>query len=118
MLTNVDDLENLIKKSMEALGGKLILYSILLVCLQTVRKDRHYSDLDYNYLEKTLDISAVSFHKVLKSSPETDAINEWGSVVCPSVTWQHNEPSMGTMTWPMPKHCWNPLHEVWLYIRT
>jgi enoyl-[acyl-carrier protein] reductase I len=79
--TNVDDLENLIKKSMEALGGKIdfILHSIGMS--PNVRKDRHYSDLDYNYLEKTLDISAVSFHKVLQSARKLDAINEWGSVV-------------------------------------
>ena len=46
-----------------------------------VRKERHYSDLDYNYLNKTLDISAVSFHKVLQTARKLDAINEWGSVV-------------------------------------
>ena len=46
-----------------------------------VRKGRHYSDLDYNMLEKTLDISAVSFHKVLQVARKLDAINEWGSVV-------------------------------------
>ena len=79
--TNVDDLENLIKKTMEVLGGKFdfILHSIGMS--PNVRKDRHYSDLDYNYLEKTLDISAVSFHKVLQTARKLDAINEWGSVV-------------------------------------
>jgi enoyl-[acyl-carrier protein] reductase I len=46
-----------------------------------VRKGRHYSDLDYNFLEKTLDISAVSFHKVLQVARKKDAINPWGSVV-------------------------------------
>jgi enoyl-[acyl-carrier protein] reductase I len=37
--------------------------------------------LDYNYLDKTLDVSAVSFHKVLQTARKLDAINEWGSVV-------------------------------------
>ncbi len=79
--TNVSDLENLIRKSMEILGGKIdfILHSIGMS--PNVRKDRHYSDLDYQYLEKTLDISAVSFHKVLQTARKLDAINEWGSVV-------------------------------------
>jgi enoyl-[acyl-carrier protein] reductase I len=79
--TNVDDLINLFEKSMEHLGGKVdfVLHSIGMS--PNVRKGRHYSDLDYNMLEKTLDISAVSFHKVLQVARKLDAINEWGSVV-------------------------------------
>jgi enoyl-[acyl-carrier protein] reductase I len=79
--TNVEDLSNLFLKSMEYLGGKIdfILHSIGMS--PNVRKERHYSDLDYNYLNKTLDISAVSFHKVLQTARKLDAINEWGSVV-------------------------------------
>lgn len=79
--TNVKDLENLFDESMKALGGKIdfILHSIGMS--PNVRKGRHYSDLDYNFLEKTLDISAVSFHKVLQVARKKDAINPWGSVV-------------------------------------
>lgn len=79
--TNVDDLRNLFIKSMELLGGKIdfVLHSIGMS--PNVRKERHYSDLDYNYLDKTLDVSAVSFHKVLQTARKLDAINEWGSVI-------------------------------------
>ena len=79
--TNVKDLENLFDESMKALSGKIdfILHSIGMS--PNVRKGRHYSDLDYNFLEKTLDISAVSFHKVLQVARKKDAINPWGSVV-------------------------------------
>ncbi len=79
--TNVDDLTNLIQKSMEHLGGKVdfILHSIGMSL--NVRKKRVYNDLNYNFLEKTLDISAVSFHKVLQTAFKLDAINDWGSVV-------------------------------------
>ncbi|MBN1820168.1 MAG: SDR family oxidoreductase [Prolixibacteraceae bacterium] len=79
--TNVEDLENLFKKSMEILGGKVdfILHSIGMS--PNVRKHRVYNDLDYNYLSKTLDISAISFHKVLQTAWKLDAINEWGSIV-------------------------------------
>ncbi|PTN05583.1 enoyl-ACP reductase [Mangrovibacterium marinum] len=79
--TNVADLENLVKQSMEILGGKIdfVLHSIGMS--PNVRKGRHYSDLDYNYLEKTLDISAISFHKVMQVCRKMDAINEWGSVI-------------------------------------
>ena len=79
--TNVDDLHNLLSQSMEIFGGKIdfILHSIGMS--PNVRKGRHYSDLDYSFLEKTLDVSAVSFHKVLQTARKLDAINEWGSVV-------------------------------------
>lgn len=79
--TNVEELKNLFAKSIEALGGKIdfVLHSIGMS--PNVRKGRHYSDLDYEMLSKTLDISAVSFHKVLQVARKLDAINEWGSVV-------------------------------------
>jgi len=79
--TSVEDLQQLFVQSMEALGGKIdfILHSIGMS--PNVRKGRHYSDLDYGMLSKTLDISAVSFHKVLQTARKLDAINEWGSVV-------------------------------------
>ncbi|MBT3382347.1 MAG: SDR family oxidoreductase [Prolixibacteraceae bacterium] len=79
--TKVEDLNNLFIESMEVLGGKIdfVLHSIGMS--PNVRKERHYSDLDYNYLDKTLDVSAVSFHKVLQTAKKLDAINEWGSVV-------------------------------------
>lgn len=79
--TSIDDLENLIEKAMEHLGGKVdfILHSIAMSL--NVRKKRDYNDLDYNFLNKTLDISAVSFHKLLQTARKKDAINDWGSVV-------------------------------------
>ncbi|MEZ7885082.1 MAG: enoyl-ACP reductase [Bacteroidales bacterium] len=79
--TKVEDLENLIIKGMEHLGGKFdfVLHSIGMS--PNVRKGRTYDDLDYAYLHQTLDISAISFHKVLQSCRKLDAINDWGSVV-------------------------------------
>ncbi len=79
--TNVDDLNRLIEQSMDYLGGKVdfILHSIAMSL--NVRKKRDYNDLDYDFLNKTLDISAVSFHKLLQAARKQDAINDWGSVV-------------------------------------
>ncbi|MCG8581617.1 MAG: SDR family oxidoreductase [Bacteroidales bacterium] len=79
--TNVADLENVFEKSMEVLGGKVdfVLHSIGMSL--NVRKKRVYHDLDYNYLNKTLDISAISFHKVLQVAWKMDAVSEWGSVL-------------------------------------
>lgn len=79
--TSVDDLETVFAKSVEILGGKIdfVLHSIGMS--PNVRKKRTYDDLDYNMLEKTLDISAVSFHKMLQVAKKQDAISEYGSVV-------------------------------------
>ena len=79
--TNVDDLNNLFSKTMEHFGGQIdfVLHSIGMS--PNVRKKRIYPDLDYNYLKQTLDISAVSFHKVIQTAWKLDAIKEWGSIV-------------------------------------
>lgn len=79
--TSIEDLENLIKRSVEVLGGKIdfILHSIGMS--PNVRKGKHYSELDYKLLDKTLDVSAISFHKVLQVCRKQDAISEWGSVL-------------------------------------
>lgn len=79
--TDVKDLENVFSQSVEILGGKIdfVLHSIGMS--PNVRKRRTYDDLDYNFLEKTLDISAISFHKMLQVAKKQDAIAEYGSVV-------------------------------------
>ena len=79
--TSVEDLERLIDKTMEHFSGKFdfILHSIGMS--PNVRKGRTYDDLDYGFLMKTLDISAISFHKVMQVARKKDALNEWGSIV-------------------------------------
>lgn len=79
--TSVDDLEEVFKKSVEYLGGKIdfVLHSIGMS--PNVRKKRTYDDLDYKNLDKTLDVSAVSFHKMIQSAKKQDAINDWGSII-------------------------------------
>ncbi|OUS21598.1 enoyl-ACP reductase [Nonlabens dokdonensis] len=79
--TNVEDLENLITKSVEILGGKLdfVLHSIGMSV--NVRKGNHYTDQNYKYTEKGWDVSAVSFHKVMQTLHKNDAMQEWGSIV-------------------------------------
>ena len=79
--TNVADLTNVFERSMEILGSQVdfVLHSIGMSL--NVRKKRVYNDLDYNFLNKTLDISSISFHKMLQVAHKLNAINEWGSVV-------------------------------------
>lgn len=79
--TSVEDLENLFTKSQEVLGGKLdfILHSIGMS--PNVRKNKEYGDLNYDWMLKTMDISAISFHKVMAVAEKQDAMNEWGSIL-------------------------------------
>ena len=79
--TSMEDLDNLIVKSQEILGGKLdfILHSIGMSI--NVRKKKEYTDLNHDWMLKTFDISAISFHKVMQTAMKLDAMNEWGSIV-------------------------------------
>lgn len=80
-VTLLPDLENLLKTSVETLGGKLdfILHSVGMSI--NVRKGKAYNDLDYDHMHKSMDISAMSFHRLLQSAEKLDVFNEHASVV-------------------------------------
>lgn len=79
--TSISDLEILMDKTMEHFGGSFdfILHSIGMS--PNVRKGIPYTDTNYDNFLKTLDISALSLHKVLQTAMKKDALNEWSSVV-------------------------------------
>ena len=79
--TSMMDLEDLIDKSMEILGGKIdfVLHSIGMSV--NVRRGNHYTNQDYNFTKTGFDVSALSFHRVMSMLYKKDAMNEWGSIV-------------------------------------
>ncbi|MCS6992016.1 MAG: enoyl-ACP reductase [Chitinophagales bacterium] len=79
--TKSDDWKNLFTRAKEIHGGGVdfVLHSIGMS--PNVRKNKPYTDLDYDFYFKTLDISAASFHKMIQTAYHLDAINEWGSIV-------------------------------------
>lgn len=79
--TSMKDLEELFTKSMEHFDGKIdfVLHSIGMS--PNVRKGIPYAEISYENMLKTLDISALSFHRILQTAYKLDAIKEWGSVV-------------------------------------
>lgn len=79
--TSVADIESLFQKSMEHFGGKMdfVLHSIGMS--PNVRKTIKYTETNYDNFLKTLDISALSLHKVLQTAMKMDALNEWSSVI-------------------------------------
>ncbi len=80
-VTLLDDLRHLLKESMTHFGGKIdfILHSVGMSI--NMRKGHHYTEISYTHNHKTLDISAMSLHKLLHTAWNMDAISEWGSVV-------------------------------------
>ena len=79
--TSLEDLERLLSQNMEHFGGKVdfVLHSIGMSV--NVRKGKSYTDLNYEWMQKTFDVSAISFHKLLQTMWKMDAINDWGSVL-------------------------------------
>ena len=79
--TSVMDLENLIEKAMEILGGKIdfVLHSIGMSV--NVRRGNHYTHQDYNFTKTGWDVSALSFHRLMSVLYQKKAMNEWGSII-------------------------------------
>jgi enoyl-[acyl-carrier protein] reductase I len=79
--TSMEDLDNLVTQAQEILGGKLdfVLHSIGMS--PNVRKNKAYTDLNHDWFSKTLDISAMSFHRVMQTLYKQDAMNDWSSIL-------------------------------------
>ncbi len=79
--TNIDDLTKLYTESMDVLGGKIdfVLHSIGMSV--NIRKNIPYTELNYDFFNKGIDVSALSFHKMLAVAHKLDALNEEASVV-------------------------------------
>tara|TARA_B100000963_G_scaffold55614_5_gene43777 strand:+ start:475 stop:1302 length:828 start_codon:yes stop_codon:yes gene_type:complete len=79
--TSVEDLNNLYSKSLEHFGSKIdfVLHSIGMSV--NVRKGKQYYDMNYDWTQKGMDVSAISFHKTIKSAYDIDALNEFASVI-------------------------------------
>ena len=80
-VTNMDDLKKLFEGAQKHFNGGVdfVLHSIGMSL--NVRKGKHYTEMNYEWNQKTLDISAMSLHRVLRTAWDMDAINEHGSVV-------------------------------------
>jgi enoyl-[acyl-carrier protein] reductase I len=79
--TSIEDLEKLYNESMAHLGGKIdfVLHSIGMSV--NIRKNIPYPELNYEFFQKGIDVSAFSLHKMLSVAHKLDALNEYASVV-------------------------------------
>ncbi len=80
-VTDIDDIKKVITESVDFLGGKIdfILHSVGMS--NNVRKKLTYDNLNYKFLNKTLDVSAISFHKIIKIAYQEDALNDYASIL-------------------------------------
>lgn len=79
--TKMDEIDNLLSESMTIFGGKFDFILHAIGMSPNVRKDIPYELTNYDNMLKTLDISALSFHRILQTAYKLDALKEWGSVV-------------------------------------
>lgn len=78
--TSMEDLGKLFDVAIEKFGKiDFILHSIGMSV--NVRKGQHYTEMNYDWTQKGWDVSALSFHKVMKTAWEKDCVNEWGSIL-------------------------------------
>ena len=87
--TSIDDLNTLITESQEAMGGKLDFVLHAIGMSVNVRKKKDYTDLNYDWMQKTFDVSAISFHKLMQCLYKADAMNDWGSIVALTLSLIH-----------------------------
>lgn len=79
--TNLADLTELFTQAQQVLGGKIDFVLHAVAMSVNMRKGRPYEDLDYNWLNQTFDISAISFHKMLQTAYKLDALADYASVL-------------------------------------
>ena len=80
-LTSIEEIENLYEKSLSKMNGKIDFILNSVGMSPNVRRKKEYGDLNYDWLNKTLDVSAISFHKMLQVAEKNNVLNEWSSSV-------------------------------------
>lgn len=80
--TKVEDLEQLVDKSIGFFGGHKIDFVLHSIGMSiNMRKKKDYTDLNYDWMQTSLDVSAISFHKMMQVLYKKDAMNDWGSIL-------------------------------------
>lgn len=75
-----EDIEAAFKELLDKVGKiDFIVHSIGMS--QNVRKDKPYHDLNYEFFHKTLDVSAMSLHRIIAQALRAEALNDGGSIV-------------------------------------
>ena len=78
--TNADDLGALYSEANKDFGKiDFIVHSIGMG--MNVRKKKEYTELNYDWFKKTLDISAISLHRIVRAALDADILKDNGSIL-------------------------------------
>jgi len=78
--TDDEEIASLMEKTKDKFGGiDFMLHAIGMS--PNIRKKKEYTDLNYNWYQQTLDVSAISLHRILHQAEKSGALNDGGSVV-------------------------------------
>ena len=81
--TNMDELKELFTRVKEEMGEvDFIVHSIGMS--QNIRKEKPYRQLNYDWYLRTLDVSAISLHKMITAALDNKAIADGASIVAMS----------------------------------
>lgn len=79
-VTKEEEIQELMEKVKEE-HGKIDFMLHAIGMSPNVRKKKDYTELNYNWLQQTLDISSVSLHKVIRYADEADLLNDGASIL-------------------------------------
>lgn len=80
-VTSDDEIVDLVNKTKEHFGGGVDFILHAIGMSPNIRKKKEYSDINYKWFQQSLDISAISLHRILHHADEGGLLNDGGSVV-------------------------------------
>lgn len=87
-VTNEDEIEELMQNVKEE-HGKIDFMLHAIGMSPNVRKKQDYKELNYQWMQQTMDISAISLHKVIRYADEADILADGGSIIALSYIGAH-----------------------------
>ena len=79
--TKTEEIEALFTRAQALMDGKADFILHAVAQSTNLRRHKSYEEANYTYFQQTLDISALSLHKILHTAMKMDAISGGGSVV-------------------------------------
>jgi len=79
--SKIEDLESLMDNAEQLLGGKIDFILHAVAMSMNLRRHREYTNVNYSYFNQTIDISAISLHKLLQTCMKKNSLNQGASVV-------------------------------------
>ena len=79
--TDDDEILSLMQQTKEHFNGGVDFILHAIGMSPNIRKKKEYTDLNYKWLMQSLDISAISLHRILHHADESGMLNDGGSVV-------------------------------------